>query len=444
MEQIPQDFLKQFESQLLSKGISPAEYPAFKKWMGYYIDFCSKYGHAAKNTYSLPLFINKLREKKQTRQQQKQAYDSILIYYDMYGIVPHWYQKPVTGNAPENAIHEDTYALEKPLKTSVQDGWNTVYSRLSNEIKVRHYSPKTFDAYCKWVQQFQTFVRNKALDSLSPDDVKQFLTWLAVEQKCSASAQNQAFNGLLFFFRHILGKEFGKIDGVVRAKRKPYIPVVLSRKEIDLVVEKLRYPYDLIVKLLYGCGLRLAECMNIRMNALNFDRKILTVHDGKGKKERTLPMPESIIPDILAQVNQVKTLHTKFIEDGYDGVFMFDAMDRKAKHAAKEFNWQWLFPAKALTLVPDTGERRLYHLHDRHVQKAIKSAANRLQLTKRVTPHTFRHSFASHLLQANYDIRIIQALLGHSDVRTTMIYTQTVPSTTLKEAKSPLDITATG
>ncbi len=165
---------------------------------------------------------------------------------------------------------------------------------------------------------------------MSPDDVKQFLTWLAVEQKCSASAQNQAFNGLLFFSQHILGKEFGKIDGVVRAKRKPYIPVVLSRKEIDLVVEKLRYPYNLI-------------------------------------------------------------------EDGYDGVFMFDAMDRKAKHAAKEFNWQWLFPAKELTPVPDTGERRLYHLHDRHVQKAIKSAANRLQLTKRVTPHTFVHSFASHL-----------------------------------------------
>ncbi|WP_321491868.1 site-specific integrase [uncultured Desulfobacter sp.] len=213
MKQIPQEFLKQFESQLLSKGISPAEYPEFKKWMRYYIDFCSKYGHAAKNTYSLPLFINKLREKKQTRQQQKQAYDSILIYYDMYGIVPHWYQKPVTGNSPENAIHEDTSAFEKPLKASVQDGWNTVYSRLSNEIKVRHYSPKTFDAYCKWVQQFQTFVRNKALDSLSPDDVKQFLTWLAVEQKCSASAQNQAFNGLLFFSGIFLERSPGKLTG---------------------------------------------------------------------------------------------------------------------------------------------------------------------------------------------------------------------------------------
>ena len=138
----------------------------------------------------------------------------------------------------------------------------------------------------------------------------------------------------------------------------------------------------------------------------------------------------------------VKKRHLELLEAGYDGVFMFDAIDRKFKNAAREFNWQWLFPAKELTYVPESKEYRLYHLHDRHVQKAIKSAANRLQLTKRVTAHTFRHSFASHLLQANYDIRTIQVMLGHSDVRTTMIYTQTVPSRTLKEAKSPLDISS--
>jgi integrase len=179
--------------------------------------------------------------------------------------------------------------------------------------------------------------------------------------------------------------------------------------------------------------------MNIRINALNFDHGVVTVHDGKGKKDRTLPLPEVMIPDLLAQVDRMKKRHLEYLEAGYDGVFMFDAMDRKSKNAAKEFNWQWLFPAKELTHVPETGEYRLFHLHDRHVQKAIKSTASRLQLTKRVTAHTFRHSFASHLLQANYDIRTIQALLGHSDVRTTMIYTQTVPSRTLKEAKSPLD-----
>jgi integrase len=196
------------------------------------------------------------------------------------------------------------------------------------------------------------------------------------------------------------------------------------------------------VKLLYGCGLRLGECLNIRINALNFDHGVLTVHDGKGKKDRTLPLPEVIVPNLLAQVEMVKKRHLEWLEAGYGGVFMFDVIDRKYKNAAKEFNWQWLFPAKELTYVPEFNEYRLYHLHDRHVQKAVRSVANRLQLTKRVTPHTFRHSFASHLLQANYDIRTIQAMLGHSDVRTTMIYTQTVPSRTLKQAKSPLNISS--
>jgi len=236
-----------------------------------------------------------------------------------------------------------------------------------------------------------------------------------------------------------LKKEFGKIDGVVRAKRKPYIPVVLSREEIDLIIKKLRHPYDLIVKLLYGCGLRLSECMNIRMNNLNFDARILTIPDGKGKKDRTVPLPETILTELHDQVEVVKKLHLKDLDQGYAGVFMFDAMEKKSKYAGKEFNWQWLFPAKELTYITEAKEYRRSHLHHRHVQKAIKSVVNRLQLNKRATPHTFRHSYASHLLQANYDIRTIQELLGHSDVRTTMIYTHTVKSKTLKETKSPLD-----
>jgi integron integrase len=317
--------------------------------------------------------------------------------------------------------------------------WRAVYRQLSNEIMVGHYSPKTYKAYSTWVMQFQKFVNNKPLIELSAEDVKKFLTYLAVDQHVSASAQNQAFNGLLFFFRTILKKEFGKIDGVVRAKRKPYIPVALSRDEIDLIIKKLRYPYDLIVKVLYGCGLRLSECMTIRINNLNFDARILTIHDGKGKKDRTLPLPETILPDLKKQIEKLRKLHQEDIDSGYAGVFMFNAIERKYKNAGKEFHWQWLFPAKDLTYVPETKEYRRSHLHNRHVQKAIKSAVNRAQLTKRATAHTFRHSFASHLLQANYDIRTIQELLGHSDVRTTMIYTHTVQSRTIKESKSPLD-----
>ncbi len=274
---------------------------------------------------------------------------------------------------------------------------------------------------------------------LSVSDVKDFLTFLAVKRKVAVSTQNQAFNALLFLFRHVLNREFGKIDGVVRAKRKPYIPVVLSREEIDVVMANLKYPYDLVVKLLYGCGLRLFECLNLRMQSFNFDFGILTVHDGKGKKDRTVPLPQVIMPDIKEHLEKVKALHDKDLDEGYAGAFMFDLIEKKYKNCAREFVWQWFFPAKILTFVPDTSEFRRYHLHERHVQKAIKRAVNKAKICKRATAHTFRHSFASHLLQANYDIRTIQELLGHSDVRTTMIYTHTVKSQTIKEAKSPLD-----
>ncbi|OGR23513.1 MAG: integron integrase [Desulfobacterales bacterium RIFOXYA12_FULL_46_15] len=337
------------------------------------------------------------------------------------------------------AVREEIEPYDKN-NVVLDDNWKSVYTRLRDEIKVRHYSPKTYKAYSTWVYKFQRFVNKKEFEELSSGDVKQFLTYLAVEQNVSASSQNQAFNALLFFFRNILKKEFGKIDGVVRAKRRPYIPVVLSREEVDLIILKLRYPYDLIVKLLYGCGLRLFECMNIRMNSLNFDARILTVHDGKGKKDRSLPLPEIILPELLQQVEEVKKIHLQDIENAHAGVFMFDAIEKKYKNAGREFVWQWLFPAKELTYVSETKEYRRSHLHERHVQKAIQSVVKRVQLTKRATAHTFRHSFASHLLQANYDIRTIQELLGHSDVRTTMIYTHTIQSRTLKEMKSPLDL----
>ncbi|MFH0786815.1 MAG: integron integrase [Pseudomonadota bacterium] len=310
---------------------------------------------------------------------------------------------------------------------------------MNDEIRVRHYSPKTLKTYRGWVRQFQTFARSKPPDNLSAQDVKDFLTFLAVKRNVSATTQNQAFNSLLFFYRHVLNREFGKIDGVVRAKRKPYIPVVLSRKEIDKVLQHLEPPFDLVVKLLYGCGLRLFECLRLRVHCLNFDAGILTVHDGKGQKDRTVPLPEKIIQELESHLETLKDLHKQDLERKYAGVFLVNALEQKYKNAAREFIWQWVFPAKILTVENKTGELRRYHLHETHVQKAIKQAVGKARITKRATAHTFRHSFAGHLLQANYDIRTIQELLGHSDVRTTMVYTHTVKSVTIKEAKSPLD-----
>ncbi len=487
---IPSALQARFEAYLRSRMVPIKLHGEYKKWLRYYLDFCEKYGTPPTREESLPRFIRKLGEKKQTEEQRVQASKAITLYY---GIVNHKVsvaKKPVPPTAhPSKALEStnekpssfreapsgpvsyqkviptpfrgtnpvsrkpDPSSFQAPLlsqpipvprKTieinrATGASWKAEYSRLTDEIQVRHYSPKTLQTYRGWVRQYQAYTRSKPPEDLSSQDVKEFLTFLAVKRKVSATTQNQAFNSLLFFYRHVLNKEFGKIDGVVRAKRKPYIPVVLSRKEIDNVLKHLEPPFDLVVKMLYGCGLRLFECLRLRVHCLNFDAGILTVHDGKGQKDRTVPLPEKIIPELEKQIESIKELHQEDLDRKYAGVFLVNALEKKYKNAAREFIWQWVFPAKVLTVENKTGELRRYHLHETHVQKAIKQAVNKARILKRATAHTFRHSFASHLLQANYDIRTIQELLGHSDVRTTMIYTHTVKSVTIKEAKSPLD-----
>ncbi|MEK7286173.1 MAG: integron integrase, partial [Nitrospirota bacterium] len=309
---------------------------------------------------------------------------------------------------------------------------------LAAEIKIRHYSQKTLKAYADWTRKFQSFLKDKPPEALSATEVKDYLTYLAVKCKVAASTQNQAFNALLFLYRHILKKDFGDHKDIPRAKKSHYIPVVLSRSEIDVVLKRLEYPYSLAVKLLYGCGLRLFECLSLRIKNFNFDAGILTVH-GKGDKDRTVPIPQKIVSELTAQIEAVKKLHDEDRKAKYAGVFLDDRLKKKYPNAAKEFIWQWFFPQRSLTFVEETKELRRFHLHETDLQQAIHKAVGWARLTKRVTSHTFRHSFATHLLQANYDIRTIQTLLGHSDVRTTMIYTHCVPSKTIKELKSPLD-----
>lgn len=214
--------------------------------------------------------------------------------------------------------------------------------------------------------------------------------------------------------------------------------MVLSMAEIDAILEQLAHPYNLFIKVLFGCGLRLFECLQLRVKDFNFDEGVLTVH-GKGKKDRTVPLPRTIMPELKAQIDAVASLHEKDLAAGYDGGFLDDAVEKKYPKAPKEFIHQWFFPLKSMTVVAETGERRRYHLHESDVQESLYSAVRRAKITKRVTAHTFRHSFATHLLQANYDIRIIQKLLGHSSLKTTMIYTHCVPVRTVKEPMSPLD-----
>lgn len=459
---VPASLSQAFDTQLQQRNVPEQQRRDFHKWFRFYLDFCSKYGSNPNLTASFAAFDEKLQSKGQSETQRQQARRAVAIYYRMVGAI----KSPTTSSSdslpdqslaskrlaersqtPVNQTDTIRSVAETPKPSPVDESpkltganWVAVYQQLQAAIQVRHYSNKTWQAYRYWLQQFQTYTKSKDAGLLDMDDVKGFLSHLAINKQVAASSQNQAFNALLFLFKHVLQKEFTKVEGVVRAKRRPYIPVVLSRAEVDRVIGLLEPPYDLVAKLLYGCGLRLFECLKLRVQDLNFDLQVLTVHDGKGLKDRTLPMPAILTTELAAQVERVATLHEQDLAAKTAGVFLPKALDGKYKNAAKEFAWQWLFPAKSLTLVPSSQEYRRWHLHESHLQQAIKLAVRRSRIAKRASAHTFRHSFASHLLQANVDIRTIQELLGHSDLRTTMIYTHTVPSRTIKEAKSPLDL----
>jgi len=466
---LPANIVDEYSALIKQKGVPLERHPFYLKWLRYYLDFCHKYGFARLERQSLPLFIQKLKDKKQAEPLLKQAQHAIVLFYEL-GISP---AKVDSNNLPVKNVQNngqiylgnersfnkkkvlDQGRIERDIEIlSTQESpagggssgvkktgadWRQVFTELENTIKLRHYSPKTLKSYLIWTRKFQTYLKSKDPELITADDVKLFLTSLAVEKGVSASSQNLAFSALLFLFRHVLKKEFGKMDGVVRAKRKPYIPVVLSRKEVDRIFTCMRDPHKLIVKLMYGCGLRISECLSLRVQNFNFDMMILTIHDGKGKKDRTVPIPQTLQEELLMQLDKVIKLHEKDCQAEYDGVFLYGLLEKKYSNAAKDLVWQWFFPTHELTFVTENNEFRRYHVHETSMQKALRAAVKKAKIPKRVTSHTFRHSFASHLLQANYDIRTIQELLGHSDIRTTMIYTHTVKSMTKKEAKSPLD-----
>lgn len=466
MQKVPYEIWTRYDAFLKFKVKDVSQHEDLKKWLLFFWDFSGKYHPSESRSNQIKMFVEKLKQKKQSSEQQKQAAYAVSLYFQMNdaeakaaktGSQPT--KKSVSQSLPVSSNFQNTqqaviaekgffysrkssgshYSEWRCLEKSGSAAWDKVISDLSNEIKTRHYSRKTLKAYADWIRKFQGFLHDKRPDELSETDVKAYLTYLAVKCKVAASTQNQAFNSLLFLYRHILKKDFGDHKDIPRAKKSKYIPVVLSRKEIDAVLKHLSYPYDLVVKLLYGCGLRLFECIKLRVQNFNFDEGMLSIQDGKGKKSRTVPIPKTVTLELLKQLDSVRRLHDEDLKAGYSGAFLDNMLEKKYPKAAKEFIWQWFFPQQTLTYLSATKERRRYHLHESHVQEELHEAVRRAKLTKRVTAHTFRHSFATHLLQANYDIRTIQTLLGHSDVRTTMIYTHCVPSRTVKEAKSPLD-----
>jgi len=310
--------------------------------------------------------------------------------------------------------------------------------QVREKLRVKHYAIRTEQSYVDWIKRYIYFHDKTHPKDLGAQDVEAFLTHLAVAGKVSASTQNQAKSAILFLYREVLEIQLPWLDNVTQAKAPKKLPVVLTVAEVQAVLSRLSGSHLLIASLLYGGGMRLMEAVRLRVKDVEFARHEIIVREGKGFKDRVTMLPESIVASLQAHLLKVKTLHEEDLAAGYGEVYLPFALDKKYPNAGREWGWQYIFPSKNLSVDPRSGKTRRHHLDEKGVQRAVKQAVRDAGLVKLATPHTLRHSFATHLLQSGYDIRTVQELLGHSDVSTTMIYTH-VLNKGGKGVVSPLD-----
>lgn len=310
--------------------------------------------------------------------------------------------------------------------------------QMRERIRARHYSYRTEQQYVAWARRFILFNGKRHPAEMSGPEVSRFLSHLALERCVSASTQNQALAAILFLYRHVLEMELPWLDNVVRARRAQHVPVVLSRREVQALIARLDGVFWLIGQLLYGAGLRLMEGLRLRVKDIDFDYSQIVVRDGKGRKDRVTVLPDCAVQALRTQLEAVRAEHERALQQGYGGVALPYALARKYPRAHLEWAWQYVFPATQPTRDARSGKFLRHHLHERTVQRAIRVAAQRVGIDRPVGPHTLRHCFATHLLERGYDIRTVQELMGHADIRTTQIYTH-VMKKGAGAVKSPAD-----
>jgi len=306
------------------------------------------------------------------------------------------------------------------------------------ELRARHFSRRTEKSYLGWIRRYILFHKKRHPKEMAEKEVNEFLTHLASERKVSASTQTQALCALVFLYQEVLKMTFGELEGLIRAKRKRKLPVVLTRDETRKVLSLVEGTPGLILKLLYGTGMRLMEGLRLRVKDVDFGFHQIVVRDGKGKKDRITMLPDALIPELQTQLKRAKKIHDQDLREGFGRVHLPYALARKYRGAAREWGWQYVFPASGRCRDPRSGEIRRHHIHERSLQRNFKKAARKARLVKPASCHSLRHSFATHLLQDGHDIRTIQELLGHKSVKTTMIYTHVLKSGG-QGVRSPLD-----
>ena len=309
-----------------------------------------------------------------------------------------------------------------------------------DKVRFKHYSLSTERTYVHWIKHYILFHNKRHPVEMGKEEIEEFLTYLAVKKKVSPTTQNQAFAGILFLYKEVLGIDMREWNiQALRAKERKHIPQVLTKEEVRKIIDELSGIYQLMVSLMYGCGLRMSEVLNIRIKDIDFGFDKVYIWDSKSLKDRTVPLPQKLKQRLKAQVEYVEQLHAKDVADGYGSVYLPYALERKDPNAKFETKWQYLFPMKNVAKDPRSGVVRRHHILEKTLGRNIKQAAQKARVHKRVTSHIFRHSYATHLLQSGIDLRSIQELLGHKSVETTMIYTHVVAEMNKAKVMSPLD-----
>ena len=310
--------------------------------------------------------------------------------------------------------------------------------QVRSALRVRHYSLRTEEAYLQWIKRYIFFHGKRHPGEMGEPEITAFLSHLATDRKVAASTQNQALSALLFLYKEVLGMDLEWLHDVVRARRPVHLPVVMTQGEVRALLSQVKGKAKLVAHLMYGSGLRVMEALRLRVQDIDFGYRQVVIRSGKGDKDRATLLPDRLIAPLQKQLDYVRYLHQQDLREGYGEVYLPYALSRKYPKAGFEYGWQYVFPSEYRSIDPLDGKTRRHHLNEKGLQRAIKSAARVAGLTKRITSHTLRHSFATHLLESGYDIRTIQELLGHKDVKTTMIYTH-VLNKGGRGVKSPID-----
>jgi integron integrase len=328
-----------------------------------------------------------------------------------------------------------------PISESVPlpPGQPKLLDRVRTAIRTRHYSLRTEEAYVGWIRRYIFFHGKRHPAEMGESEINAFLSYLAVKGHVSASTQNQALSALLFLYRHVLEKSLPKLENVVRAKKSRRLPSVLTRDEVRRVLGRMSGTNRVIATLLYGAGMRLLECLRLRVKDIEFGLERITVRDAKGHKDRYVPLPVSLRPALASWLACVRRIHRKDLQEGFGAVYLPYALARKYPLADRDWGWQWAFPAEGRSLDPRSQVERRHHLHETIVQRAVLQAVREAGIRHAASCHTLRHSFATHLIEDGYDIRTIQELLGHRDVKTTMIYTHVLNRSGGRGVRSPAD-----